>query len=196
MIDITNQAAVIGQVQEFLREIANEAEGLPAVSVDGIYGAETAEAVRIFQRYVSLPQTGRVDPLTWRALADRALYEEGERDPLRYLYVPTLSPDLFPLEVGSRGYGVLLLHGALGELRGFYSTVPDVPPSSVYRAPTAAAVRALEQIYGRPVTGQVNESLWRQLFGDLASMQRAKEEVQGRGVPFPFEGGEGNGFER
>ena len=42
----------------------------PAPPEDGVYGADTAAAVRVFQEKHLLPVTGAVDLATWNALAD------------------------------------------------------------------------------------------------------------------------------
>ncbi len=58
-------------VQYMLRELHQVYRDLGDVEVTGIYNAETARAVRIFQRKNRLRETGLVDPLTWNAIADQ-----------------------------------------------------------------------------------------------------------------------------
>ena len=53
------------QIQEQLNEIATAYPALPTLSVDGIYGQNTANAVSIFQKIFNLPQSGIVDYPTW-----------------------------------------------------------------------------------------------------------------------------------
>lgn len=43
---------------------------IPKIAVDGIYGPETAEAVRVFQSVFGLPQTGVVDYRTWYKISE------------------------------------------------------------------------------------------------------------------------------
>jgi len=52
-------------IQEQLNRIAQVYTAIPRLTVDGIYGQQTAEAVRSFQRIFSLPVTGVVDKATW-----------------------------------------------------------------------------------------------------------------------------------
>lgn len=49
-----------------LREIY----GYPAVPLSGVYGSQTADAVREFQRIGGLEESGRADRRTWRRLAE------------------------------------------------------------------------------------------------------------------------------
>lgn len=52
-------------IQEQLNRIAKNYPALPTVTVDGIYGANTASSVEKFQELFNLPQTGIVDYATW-----------------------------------------------------------------------------------------------------------------------------------
>ncbi len=52
-------------IQEQLNRIAKNYPALPTVTVDGIYGANTASSVEKFQEIFNLPQTGIVDYATW-----------------------------------------------------------------------------------------------------------------------------------
>lgn len=53
-----------------------------------------------------------------------------------------------------------LYHIAIRDLR-----IPIVTPSSEYSAETALAVRAYQQAYGLPVTGDINEATWNSIAG-------------------------------
>ncbi len=53
------------QMQEQLNRIGQNYPALPYTTPDGVYGEQTAEAVREFQRIFDLPQTGSVDYPTW-----------------------------------------------------------------------------------------------------------------------------------
>ncbi len=52
-------------IQTQLNAISNTYSAIPKLRVDGIYGEQTAEAVREFQKIFNLPQTGVVDFPTW-----------------------------------------------------------------------------------------------------------------------------------
>jgi hypothetical protein len=52
-------------IQEQLNKISEVYTAIPKVAVDGVYGTQTAEAVRAFQRIFNLPVTGVVDKATW-----------------------------------------------------------------------------------------------------------------------------------
>lgn len=57
-------------IQEQLNTISDSYPAIPKVSEDGIYGSNTAAAVRIFQEIFRLPETGVVDYRTWYRISE------------------------------------------------------------------------------------------------------------------------------
>jgi peptidoglycan hydrolase-like protein with peptidoglycan-binding domain len=55
---------MLSVLSEYIRQI-------PELNVDGIYGAQTAQAVSAAQGYFGLPQTGTVDETTWDEIYDQ-----------------------------------------------------------------------------------------------------------------------------
>ena len=55
----------VRQLQLQLNAISNNFPAIPKITVDGIYGQGTANAVKAFQRVFDLPQTGITDFSTW-----------------------------------------------------------------------------------------------------------------------------------
>lgn len=64
-LDIGASGLKVRQIQEQLNRISQSYPALPKVNADGIYGSQTAEAVRIFQNVFGLSQTGIVNYSTW-----------------------------------------------------------------------------------------------------------------------------------
>ncbi len=58
------------QIQQQLNRIAQNYPAIPRVATDGIYGNNTANAVRTFQRVFNLPQSGIVDYPTWYKISE------------------------------------------------------------------------------------------------------------------------------
>lgn len=58
------------QIQQQLNRIAQNYPAIPRVAADGIYGTNTANAVRTFQRIFNLPQSGIVDYPTWYKISE------------------------------------------------------------------------------------------------------------------------------
>ncbi|MDR2753797.1 MAG: peptidoglycan-binding protein [Oscillospiraceae bacterium] len=66
-----NTGAKVRQIQTWLSALAQRVSGLPAVTVDGVFGPGTQSAVMAFQRYAQQPISGDVGILTWNALLER-----------------------------------------------------------------------------------------------------------------------------
>ena len=60
----------VRQMQEQLNRIAQSYPALPKITADGIYGQNTANAVRDFQSIFGLPVTGIVDYPTWYKISE------------------------------------------------------------------------------------------------------------------------------
>ncbi len=58
------------QIQQQLNRIAQNYPAIPKIAADGIYGRNTANAVRTFQRIFNLPQSGIVDYPTWYKISE------------------------------------------------------------------------------------------------------------------------------
>ncbi len=58
------------QIQQQLNRIAQNYPAIPRIAADGIYGRNTANAVRTFQRIFNLPQSGIVDYPTWYKISE------------------------------------------------------------------------------------------------------------------------------
>lgn len=60
----------VRQMQQQLNRIAQNYPAIPVIAADGVYGNQTAEAVRTFQRIFNLPQSGVVDYPTWYQISN------------------------------------------------------------------------------------------------------------------------------
>lgn len=58
------------QIQQQLNRIAQNYPAIPRITADGVYGQNTANAVRTFQGIFNLPQSGIVDYPTWYKISE------------------------------------------------------------------------------------------------------------------------------
>ena len=148
----------VRNLQYMLRRLSEKYAFLPPLAVDGVFGPETGDAVRRFQRAFSLPVTGTADAATWNAI--QRLWLEAEREA-----AAPRSVRAFPSE-GSRA--------APGDTRE-YMVVPQtmfqllarhfngVTPHTVngyHGAESAANVDWLQRAAGLPVTGIMDARTW------------------------------------
>ena len=69
-LDIGSSGSKVRQIQEQLNAIANAYPALPKISVDGVFGENTQNAVKKFQQIFGLPATGIIDYSTWYEIQD------------------------------------------------------------------------------------------------------------------------------
>jgi cell wall-associated NlpC family hydrolase len=99
--------------------------GVPA---DGVFGHQTLQAVRRFQRESGLLVDGQVGPITWAALERQNRGRPGEQI----------------LEVGSEGAAVAAVQRRL-----------EIPADGIFGPVTLAAVESFQRTHGLVVDGQV-----------------------------------------
>ena len=148
----------IRQLQSDLGMLAVLDEQYLRPTVDGVYGPETTEAVRIFQRLNGLQATGEVDDMTLRRL-------EAECNSLQRLLAgpqpifPFPSSD-FVLSKGESGPLVYILQAMLNELcADFVAPAPPVM-SGHYDDDTLRCVQHWQTVAGIPATGEVDRVFW------------------------------------
>ncbi len=158
--DITSDVGLyIEELQRYLRIIQRARLGYTNVPIDGIFGADTAEAVLQAQREAGLPANGVVDRDTWDAIAAIAAAIELENSPPTAIVVYRQKQP--PLTLGSAGDDVYILQSVLQRIARRYSNLPPIPsPDGQYSDATAQLVRAIQERSGLPVTGDTDRHTW------------------------------------
>lgn len=157
MYRIDTEKEATRQVQTYLLELSHADGSLPRITVDGIYGKETAEAVRAFQGKWGLAVTGEVDDATFILLFEKFETAREER-----LGESELIPAIvFPLQIGDSGSHVRILQSTLDEVLGTH-----IPKDGFFGKATEDGVRTLQKRYGLPLNGTVTRSLWGRIAKD------------------------------
>ncbi len=162
--ELYDENAATEEVQRFLHVISDRRhEEIPRIAIDGIYGEETREAVREFQKIYGLYESGTVDRETFDLLneiyLDILLREDAED------VIITTNP--FPLSLGSEGNEVLVLNVMLIELEKTYKDIGSVRKSSYYSTETENAVTNLQRIFRARENGVVDELFYDRLRDEL-----------------------------
>lgn len=163
--NISEKASAVREVQKFLFEISATADYLPPVSVDGIYGSETTEAVRLFQQHNGLSPTGATDEETWQLLYQQYITAKEEREEESEL----IPGNAFPIRMGDSGSHVRIVQSSLEEL------LEDAGPSDgFFGRKTEESIRRIEKRYGLPQTGILTRQLWNRISADYRDSVRHK----------------------
>lgn len=150
-------------IQRDLRRIRQNYPAIPNITNTlGIYDKETEDAVKKFQEIFNLPVTGIVNKGTWykikyvynsvKKLSD--LYSEGiTESEATFLYTDEL-------KYGDTGIEVEYVHYFLDALAFLDKDIPRLQLNSVYNDNTITMVKAFQQKYNLPVTGNFKYSDW------------------------------------
>lgn len=151
----------IRSLQTMLRTIASIEPGQMNVMPDGIYGSQTAAAVRSFQRRMGLNPTGAVDQSTHAHIVrefDRARIETKHAHPVQV----TLDPG----QVLRRGEGhpaVYLVQSMLTVLHDLVPSIPKPTHSGRLDPETAGSLAAFQTYAALPPTGELDKRTWKEL---------------------------------
>ena len=159
MLQFGDSGTDVSTLQYYLDFLGFFYDTLPDITVDGIFGEETRNAVLAFQQQFGLPQDGIVGRQTWYRLQDeydavlRALPSEYSS------YSSLLYPGYF-ITTGASGKVVEQLQTFINTIARNNSSVPAVTVDGVFGTATQNAVRAIQRLVGQNPTGAVGPLTW------------------------------------
>lgn len=155
--------AHIMELQQLLYEMAHYNRRIPLIVPDGVFGPETEEALRVFQREYGLPQSGSADPDTWNKLVEIN----------RIYYTPSFVLDIFDRDriivPGEAGPLVQIIQVMLNAAARKYANLLSIPLSGVYDEPTERAVAGFKRITRHSGS---NEGFDREMWNKLVAIFR------------------------
>ena len=157
-----DEGVVVQNIQYLLAYLALFYDTIPPVTLDGIYGPATTEAVTAFQRTFDLPITGEVDVDTWDVLY-RTYQGFLATIPFRYTEGVVLPYPGVPLRLGAESESVRVLQEYLNFVAATYGQIPTVTPTGYFGTATQEAVIAFQRLQGLPPTGTVAAATWNAL---------------------------------
>ncbi|MBP3414683.1 MAG: peptidoglycan-binding protein [Clostridia bacterium] len=157
MNNIDNRDAV-REIQQYLRTVSSSNSSVRRVEVDGIFGPETQQAVRDFQRAFGLPQTGRVDTDTWNELY--AQYLRVLAETAAAVQITAFQDPRQVLRIGDRDERVIFLQIMLNALANRFAGLGAVGSSGVYDQKTSDAVKNLQSAAGLDQNGETDKMTW------------------------------------
>ena len=140
---------------------------------DGIYGADTAAAVRLFQRRNGLPVTGVVNQETWEAVVaayEPALIRVDRATPIEIIMDPGKI-----YRRGDSSANLYLLQAMLAFLSRYHSDIGVPGQSGVLDSPTAEALAAFQLLAGLPPTGELDKITWKYLVNQFTLNANLRE---------------------
>lgn len=175
-LNVGDRGTEVIELQYLLSFISEFVPYIPTVSIDGIFGENTENAVRAFQTYYGLEETGVVTTPVYEKLL--SVYR-GFLTSIPSEYFSDF--DIYlgsPLTLGDENIYVERVQNYLNFISDFNSSIPKVAVDGVYGPATAAAVRAFQSQNGLEATGTVGAAT----FGALAREYRRLLELNTGGT--------------
>ena len=148
--------AHIKELQQMLYALSFYDARIPRIVPDGIYGRETALAVRAFQQDNNLRPTGETNRATWDAIVQAYLENVAKQaKPL----------DIYPegvqhITVGDEGLAVSIIQAMLNFLSLTFDNLEAIPVTGKYDTVTQQAVQAFQRHSGQRQTGHTDPATW------------------------------------
>lgn len=153
-----DKKANIYEIQSYLRYLSRYISQIPSVVPDGIYGEQTRNSVKAFQKMFGLPTTGEVDFETWTRLVE--VYDETVRREKYPKPVYVYPLDIPHFKEGNRFDEIYVLQVMLRRLSRIYPNIHMPKITGVFDADTKRAVEDFAAFYGKEKTGLVDRELW------------------------------------
>lgn len=154
-----SQGVGVKTVQYYLNILAYFNPNLSSLPLDGVYGASTANAVRIFQQYYGLPVTGVVNTATWNVL-NRIYSETVEFLPPGYSGNQAKLYPGYLLTEGMSGDNIRDLQTYLSLIGRNFDAIPEIPVTGYFGPQTRDAVIAFQNAFGINPSGAVGAVTW------------------------------------
>ncbi|MFI3168483.1 MAG: peptidoglycan-binding protein [Faecalibacterium sp.] len=163
----------VRELQYYLYLLGTYESSIPAIGIDGNFGAATLAAVRAFQAFAGLTVDGIVGAQTWNALYQLAsrLRASGE-----VLTITSMPYPGAPLTLGDYGEAVGYFSLLLERIAFYYPTVQAAVQTYYFDDILALAVESFQSLCALPITGVVDETTWN--FADEASLTLIATDVR------------------
>ncbi len=162
--DVTLTAGSSGDYVLLLQKLINYISvfypTIPYINEDSVYGQNTADAVRAFQRTFGLPVTGTVTPTVWDAMYRVYIDIINSVTPS----LPNQGYPGFDLRRGNESEAVRLMQKYLNDISDrLYPSIPKVNEDGVFGGATESAVINFQRAVGLNPTGVIDVTTWERI---------------------------------
>ncbi|MCD7891120.1 MAG: peptidoglycan-binding protein [Ruminococcus sp.] len=157
----------VKSLQIYLNRISRN---YPAISkipeADGVYGAETEDAVREFQRIFGLNATGTVNEATWYKIiyiyTSVKRIAELDSEGVRLEEIPRQYSE--ELKIGMQSREISVLQYYLAVIGAYYEAVAPVEITGYFGEETEKSVKSFQRVFGLSQTGVVDRATWNDMY--------------------------------
>ncbi|MCC8135763.1 MAG: peptidoglycan-binding protein [Ruminococcus sp.] len=157
----------VKSLQIYLNRISGNYPAIPKIpEADGVYGAETEDAVREFQRIFGLNATGTVNEATWYKIiyiyTSVKRIAELDSEGVRLEEIPRQYSE--ELKIGMQSREIRVLQYYLAVIGAYYEAVAPVEITGYFGEETEKSVKSFQRVFGLPQTGAVDRATWNDMY--------------------------------
>lgn len=170
------QGEPVSTVQYYLSIIATFYPGLIPVDIDGDFGEQTEDAVKLFQSQFGLPVDGIVGRQTWDRMNE--IYDDIQNS-FSDQNLPDSIP-IFPrrLVEGMSGNDVRQVQTWLNTLSTRYPEIQPLPVTGYFGTQTEADILVAQELFGLSSSGIIGPNTWDTLARQAQAIQQNTEAAQ------------------
>jgi len=175
MTDMNDKAMYVAMIQGYLGELSKMYGEIPYVYPDGIYGKETKEAVKIFQKISGLEANGIVDRKTLETLYRQ--YLEAKKLFDAPVLIDPFSAFLKDGQIteGEEFALVSIIQVMLNSVAVSYDELSVIDVNGIFDDATKEAIKLFQTINGISPSGNVDKETWDRLAGEYNVYVRNNE---------------------
>lgn len=151
----------VSDLQRMLRNLSKKHEFLPTLVIDGIFGAQTLEAVILFQKELYPPVTGVVTKEVWDKMGEEVEKIQGNLSKPRVLRAFPEGRDA--LDFGDERAEIALFQTMFALLWEKISDIELEDPTGIFSETLRKNVLWLQKVSNLPETGQLDRETWDRL---------------------------------
>lgn len=144
----------VSHIQNMLRKLSFYNDNIRRIVPDGLYGEQTTESVKSFQRSQGLPETGEVDNDTWDRLV--VTFDETERLEELQICLQVFNENGKELRPGDANSSLYVIQAMMYALAEKFSNIGPVYVTGIYDAATSRAVERIQVISGITPNGKID----------------------------------------
>ena len=167
MYKIYEKDEAIKEIQTYIHFLSDRNGDLPLIFIDGIYGSETAYAVKSFQEMYGINADGIVDFITFEKLYSEFLKSEIKSQMRGYV----VSSDGFPIKYGDYGNDASVVNAILDEISSSYSEIEIEGDRSYFGKSTENSVRYIQSVFRIEENGIVDELTYERMLNELEAIR-------------------------
>ena len=179
----------VKNIQVQLNRISRNYPAIPKIAqTDGIFGADTREAVQKFQEIFDLQPTGIVNEATWYKIAYiyTSVKRLAELSSEGLSFEETEKQFANEQKIGSQGFQVREIQYYLAVTGAYYDSVLPVEITGYFGEETEKSVKSFQQVFGLPQTGVVDRQTWNDLYRAYAGIAESVPfDIQSSVVLYP-----------